>query len=505
MPAETIDLYVPAAAAELVDLYLRKSTKDKRRSVERQLGDLTDAAEHEGLHIGRVFVDPDFSASRHRRRERPDFAALVDHIRAGQCRILGIAEVSRGSRDNTEWSGFLDLCRALKVRIWVSTHDRIYDLSRRRDWRALADEGLDAADESEKISERTLSGKRKAAREGKPPGRLQYGFTRVYDGKREFVRQEAHPEQAPVVAEMVRRIAAGDTLAEIARDLNDQGVTMPGGAPWAGRFIRQMVLRPSYAGRRIHQGQDIGPASWDPIVDVTQWRKAVALLTHPQRRSTTRGTELTHWLTNAATCGACKTTNLRARTGGTKRPRVTYFCHACGMVVSAKALEDIVEKMLLARLGQPDAVTIAPPRADDTTAAAERELDDLNGRLEEWKALAKAHKVSPVSFAEFEAALLPQIERAKEKVRRLTVPPEHADLSMTNVPARWPGFSSALRRRYVRALVELVVMPATRRGPLFDPARVATSRWAGHELTWGEHWSAEGVYPWSADADVSSS
>ncbi|MEE3918774.1 recombinase family protein [Micromonospora sp. BRA006-A] len=88
---------------------------------------------------------------------------------------------------------------------------------------------------------------------------------------------------------MVRRITEGDSLATIARDLNERGLTMPGGAPWAGRFIRQMVLRPSYAGRIVHQGQDVGPASWTPIVDVGQWRKAVALLTRPERRTTTRG------------------------------------------------------------------------------------------------------------------------------------------------------------------------------------------------------------------------
>ncbi|SCL61081.1 recombinase family protein [Micromonospora peucetia] len=481
-------------AVDVVDLYLRKSTKDEGRSVERQLGELTDAAESEDLTIGRVFVDPDFSASRHRRRERPDFAALVEYIRSGACRVLGLFEVSRGSRDAAEWFAFLDLCRARGVRIWVSTHERVYDLSRRRDWRALADEGVDAADESEKIRERVLSGKRKAAREGKPSGRLQYGFTRLYDEKGRFVRQEAHPEQAPVVREMVRRITEGESLTAIARDLNERSLTMPGGAPWAGRFVRQMVLRPSYAGRIVHQGQDVGPASWEPIVDVDQWRKAVALLTRPERRTTTRGTELAHWLTNAVACGTCRTTKLRARTGGTKRPRVTYQCDGCGMVVSAVALEDFVEKVLLARLGRPDAAALLTRRTDDAaTAAAEKELADLRGELEEWKALAKARKVSPASFAEFEADLLPQIERAEEKLRRLTVPPENADLSMSGVPARWPDLPAELKRRYVRALVDLMVHPAARRGPVFDPARLGASRWTGDALTWAEHWEAEGL------------
>src|SRR5262245_17757248 len=106
----------------VVDLYLRKSTKDEGRSVARQEAELTDAAGRHDLTVGRIFVDPDFSASRYRRRERPDYAALLEHVRHGGCEVLGIFEASRGSRDLTEWSAFLDLCRKHKVRIWVSSH-----------------------------------------------------------------------------------------------------------------------------------------------------------------------------------------------------------------------------------------------------------------------------------------------------------------------------------------------------------------------------------------------
>lgn len=472
---------------EVVDLYLRKSTKDEGRSVKRQLAELTEGAEREDLTIGRVFVDPDFSASRFAKRARPDYAALLGHIRSDACQVIGLFEGSRGSRTLTEWSTLLDECRERKIRIWIWTDERVYRPWKTSDYDSLARMGVNAATESNLLSDRVLSGKRKAAQEGKPSGRLQYGFTRVYDEKGEFVRQVAHPEEAPVVREMVRRITEGDSLAAIARDLNDRGLTMPGGAPWAGRFVRQMVLRPSYAGRIVHLGQDVGPASWEPIVDVDQWRKAVALLTRPERRTTTRGTALAHWLTNAVACGTCRTTKLRARTGGTKRPRVTYQCDGCGMVVSAVALEDFVERVLLIRLSLPDALSAATRRAEDAaTSAAEKELADLRGELEEWKALAKARKVSPASFAEFEADLLPQIERAEEKLRRLTVPPEGADLDMVNVSARWPILPADLKRRYVRALVELVVHPAARRGPVFDPARLNESRWRGDALTWGE-------------------
>lgn len=477
----------------IVDLYLRKSNKDEGRSVSRQLAELTDAAADEGLRVGRVFVDPDFSASRYRRRERPDYAALLDHIRAGDCRVLGILEASRGSRDLTEWSTLLDLCRKLDVRIWIRTHDRVYDLSRRRDWRALADEGLDAADESEKISERTRSGKRKAAREGRPPGRLAYGFTRTYDSTGRFVAQLPHPDQAPVVAEMVRRVASGEALFSIAADLNARGITMSGGSPWAGRLVRQTVLRPAYAGRRVHRGEDVGTAAWAPIVDVDQWRRAVAVLTRPERRSTTRGTALTHWLTGAVACGRCHRGRLVAKTQGASGRPMRYACGSCGkLFVAGRPLEEFVEAVVLRRLARPDALAVFQARADDT--AVKRAADTiaaLRKRLDEHYDEAAKGKLSARGLTVVEGRILAEIGEVEAKAQRLALPPLLADTDPADVIARWSQFSPAMKRAYVTTLAELVVAPAARRGPGFDSSRLAPSRWVGVSVTWGEMWAEE--------------
>src|ERR1700730_8617072 len=97
---------------DVVDLYLRKSTVDHGRSVAGQNEELTAGAVDQGLAIGRVFADPDLSASRFPRKGRPDYEELVGHIDEGSCRVLGLWEASRGSRDLGEWVALLDLCRA---------------------------------------------------------------------------------------------------------------------------------------------------------------------------------------------------------------------------------------------------------------------------------------------------------------------------------------------------------------------------------------------------------
>lgn len=471
-----------------VDLYLRKSNKDEGRSVDRQRAELVDAAAAEGLTIGRVFVDPDLSASRYRRKDRPDFAALVEHIKSGNCAVLGIFEASRGSRDLTEWSSFLDLCRNHKVKIWVSSHRHVYDLSVRRDWKALATEGVDAADESERLSERVLSGKRQAAARGRPAGHVQYGFTRLYDGGTgRFVEQVPHPEQAPIVAEMVRRVADGEPLAQIAGDLNQRGVATPGGSQWAGRQVRQLVLRPGIAGRRVHQGQDIGAAGWKPLVDTAVWQQAVAVLHRPGRRSSTRGTALAHWLSNAARCGKCSSPMLFGISGGGRFPVLRrYRCDRCGVFVSAAALEEFVEAAVLARLQQPDALAALRPADDGALRAAEATLAALQGRLDTFYVEASQGRLSARGLAAVEAELLPQVESAAAEVRRLAAPSDLGDLTPAEVVAQWSTLPAAVKRGYVRALVDLVVMPATRRGRVFDAARLGESRWVGAARTWAE-------------------
>lgn len=473
-----------------VDLYLRKSSKDEGKSVERQRADLVEAAERDGITLsGREFVDPMFSASRYARRARPDYAALLDHILSGACQAVGVLDVSRGGRNVTDWSTFLDLCRTRKVKIWVSTHERMYDLSRRRDWRALIDEGVDAADDSERKSELVRSGKRKAAREGKPAGRLPYGFTRKYDAKGKLIEQAAHPEQAPIVAEIVDRVAAStESLSAIARDLNARGAVTGNGGPWDQKKIRQTVLNPSYAGRRVHQGEDLGQASasWKPIVDVARWHVAVARLTLPGR-SAAASTALRHWLSGVPLCGACRLARLRhgSRSGGCGN---VYRCKSCHRVtVSATALETVIESLVLARLAKPDAAAVFAPRTDTAAVVAAHEaVVTLEARLQAHYAEAARGVLSAGGLAAVEGLLLPDIARAKDKARRLSLPPDLEAYADVDIGARWHGLPAAVRRGFTLALAEIVVAPTSSRGRRFDVSRLGGSRWVGDERTWGE-------------------
>ncbi|SEG83518.1 hypothetical protein SAMN04489712_11611 [Thermomonospora echinospora] len=95
--------------------------------------------------------------------------------------MLVIWETARGDRKLARWIEFLDLCRDLGILIHVTSHQHTYDVRKRRDYKTLAEEGLDSADDSELTSERLLRDKRKAAKRGLPHGRHLYGYKRIYE------------------------------------------------------------------------------------------------------------------------------------------------------------------------------------------------------------------------------------------------------------------------------------------------------------------------------------
>jgi hypothetical protein len=68
--------------------------------------------------------------------------------------VVVLWESSRGGRELEEWAAFLNACRRTGTGIYITTHGRLYDMANGRDWRSLAEDGVDSAYESEKTSVR---------------------------------------------------------------------------------------------------------------------------------------------------------------------------------------------------------------------------------------------------------------------------------------------------------------------------------------------------------------
>ncbi|MFC7463895.1 recombinase family protein [Brachybacterium sp. GCM10030252] len=127
-------------------------------------------------------------------------------------------------------------------------------------------------------------------------------------------------EEARVLVESAEAVLAGKSLRSVALELTARGVPSPrrpnartlrenpGGVVtyWHPGSLRQRLLNPTIAGRRVHQGQDIGEATWAPVIDHGTWLRLHAALTNPSRLSAPpRGKQPRHLLSGIARCGEC--------------------------------------------------------------------------------------------------------------------------------------------------------------------------------------------------------
>lgn len=464
--------------ATVADLYLRKSTADGGKSVGQQDDEVTDAVLAEGWTVGRKFTDDARSASRYARGGRPDFDALLAHITSGLCAVLAVWEASRASRRESTFFALLEACRDAGTLIFVMTHGRAYDVRKRSDWKALAREALDAADYSAAISESSTRGKRLRARAGLPDGKPLDGYRTIRDELGKATGREIDEPRAAVVRRMAREVLAGRTNSAIARGLNADGLLTARGTKWQSRDITRTATNPAYAALRVYRvGRDdeqVFEGTWAPIIDRDDHRKLVARLRDPSRLKH-HGTEPVWLLSGIAVHGGGCGGPVRAKAVN-KRPR--YVCRTCnGLAIGATETDEFVADVVRAGLRRPEAAEWFAPRTDDAAiAAAEQEKAALVAELDEWRALAKARRVTPASFADFEADLLPKIEAADKRVRELSMPAALAHLAGVDVDATWDSLSVAVRREIVRRVMRVTLLPAERPGQRWRPERVLIER-----------------------------
>lgn len=441
----------------------RDKSREKRSVVQQQDDNRKACADH-GWVIppGGEYQDVG-SASRFATRAREDWPRLLADIEAGHLDVVVMWEPSRGSRRLSEWALFLDTCRDRRVLIHVTDHGKTYDLDSPRDWRSLAEDGVDSAYESEKTQRRIIRDIKASAAAGRPHGKVQYGYERIYDGKtRKLTEQRPVYPQAAIAAEIITRIAHREPLSAIRDGLNARGVPSPAGGQWTAASMRRLARCPVYIGKRpsggVRQkngryvGAELVPAVWTAIIAEDIWREAQQVLDDPARRTTRPGRQ--KWLLSyIACCGQCGAQmHIHFARRATTPPVPLYQCagpHHCTAVVAAVADEQVSERVI-AYLSRP---SIYPRlRRDESAAVAEARAQAaaLRAQLDEWAEAdisARAYKIR-------EAKLLPQIEAAEQRARSLSVPLPLRDLGgpEADVRDRWEHLPVAVQREVLRAL-----------------------------------------------------
>ena len=416
--------------------------------------------------------DNDVSASRYAKKDRKDWPRLLADLRAGLLQVVWLYESSRGDRKAYEWLGFLEDCRDHEVRVYVETHGRLYDIRNARDWKTLAEDGVNNAYASDETSLRIKRNAAANARRGRPNGPVPYGYTRRYhEHTGKYAGQDPALPEAGIAEEIITRIAKNDPLVAIARDLEARGIRAPAGGIWCTATLRKIARNPAYAGcRKTPEGTLV--KGWPEIVSLETHLAAAAVLTGPGRSTQRPGRQL-HLLSYLAACGGCGGPLHVMRHHYGRQPR--YQCRAHGCVsVDPEWLDGLVEDLVCDVLSAADAAEVF--RSDSEAAAKLRaEAAKLRAQLDEWAAA----DISARSFAIKEAKLLPQIERAESAAKAAELPLVLKDLlEADDTRAEWDGIEVPARRAVIRALMTVQVDRAAdrSRAARTDPDRV-TIKW----------------------------
>lgn len=443
------------------------------RSISEQNADNEAECARRGWTIVARYTDNDRGASRHSRTKRPGWEQVKAAIADRQGEVLVTWEASRAQRDVTAYVELRQLCRDHNVQ-WCY-NGRLYDLSRTDDSFSTGLDALLAEREADVTRDRVLRAVKANAAAGRPHGKLLYGYRREYDlDSGALVAQVPREDQAAIVREIHQRIAAGDSVRGIGLDLERRGVPAPGGQRWYPQTVAHIARNPAYIGRRVHQGADIGAATWPPLVDEITHYTCVRRLTDPDRPRI--DWTIKHLLSGLARCGAvidgkeCGS-GLRAQMN---RNHLAYVCPA-GFHVSRHAgkLEEMVTTAVLGRLTKDDALDDVNDRRPIDTGEAASSVSALRHRLQGFHDAAADGQISPAALARIEARLLPQIAAAEHDAGTPDAPPR---FDAAGLLRRWERMSLQEKRVLIAAVVDTVVLSVGRGKRVFDAAGV-DMRW----------------------------
>lgn len=423
--------------------------------------------ERQGWAIVDRFTDPGKGASRHSKSKRKDYERMIEALQRGACDVLVVWEASRAYRDLAVYVQLRDLC--VKHRVLLCYNGTVYDMTRRNDRFATGLNALQAEDEADVIRERNLRTTRLNAERGGPHGRLPYGYRRIYDEHTgELIKQVPHEKQAPIVREIAKRVASGQSLYKVAQSLNERGIPAPSGGTWGPSNIPDLITKATYIGKRVHRGIIVGAATWEAILEEETYWACVRLFGDPDRRRV-KDNSVKHPLTGIARCSLCRS-GLRSQPGSMP-PARSYACMVCfGVSVQAAAFEDIVTAAVLRRVETPEfAASLVGDADTDGTRAALAEAQALEVELASARELAGRWEngrivLSALSLASMEKELLPRIEAARGRAQSASVPHVLREIAGPGARERWAAMEPDLvwRRGALKALVVPWLNPAGR-------------------------------------------
>jgi site-specific DNA recombinase len=221
-----------------VAIYSRFSTdKQTESSITDQVRVCTEYAESQGWTIAHRFEDQGISGAAI--GNRPGCVAMLEAAKARAFDVLLVMDTSRLSRSSADLSKIADRLVFMGLRI-VAVQEPGADTSKDGWELYFGLSGLMGQQFRKMTARKTHTALESRAKAGRSTGGRCLGDT----------SQNAIAEsEAPIVAEIFERRAAGEGLRAIVKDLNARAVPTPHGRPWAVSGVHAMLRDERYIGR----------------------------------------------------------------------------------------------------------------------------------------------------------------------------------------------------------------------------------------------------------------
>ena len=235
-----------------VALYARVSSdrQDVDLSVAAQLRALRDYADKNGYVVVSEYVD---EAESGRVDDRPEFNKMIDEASMPEAafREILVWKFSRFTRKREHAVAYKSMLRRKGVRV-VSITEHADDTPSGK----LLEGIIESVDEfySENLAQEVLRGMREAASRGFwITGSAPYGYRKimVHDGAKKRVKLEPEEIAAQVVKRIFKSAELGSGMMDIARELNDEGISSPRRKPWGKTSVHAMLINEVYKGTLV--------------------------------------------------------------------------------------------------------------------------------------------------------------------------------------------------------------------------------------------------------------
>ncbi len=450
-----------------VAVYARVSSdaQRKERTIDAQLRDVPAFCRARGWAVLEpYYVDDGKSAAAGKLAARDAFARLVYDAAAGRFDLVAVADLDRLTRTSRqrERGAILGAFQEAGVKIAVASTGQVLDFDTEEGDLLGSIGAWSAALENARRLKKTMAGKETTIlRGGKPQGHTPYGLAyRKGDNERGILPAwSIDPARARVVVEIYTRVAAGESTATIARDLNLRGERRPRGGIWFDVQVRYVVTSTVYSGLAPVNHKRGRAVTVPPIVDAALAAEARAVLRDRYHKPPPR-TRHHHLLTGLAACGSCgKPIGINSHTRPGERPTHYYLClgrrystspatHACALpMLRVDAVDARVWDALIDALGTDMVVERALGRSETT-------MDP--GAIEQAEAeIKRLDALQDAALDQLARGVLAQAT-ADRQVERLGRERKAATAALRAAQAAALGIRGAVDRREVTEAVRLM-------------------------------------------------